>query len=75
MFVMGVASLVGGGLAGRRTVLERRGNYVVILEWSGIVEGWTGLGVLVWDLIEDGEDSGSLVEVWSRLCGCVDGSL
>ena len=43
--VMGVASLVGSRLIGRRTVLKRRGNNVGGLEWSGIVAGWTGLSV------------------------------
>ena len=43
--VMGVAGLVGSRLVGRRTVLERRGNFVGGLEWSGIVGDWTGLSV------------------------------
>ena len=37
--VTGVASVVGSRLVGRRAVLERRGNYVGSLEWSGIVGG------------------------------------
>ena len=40
--------------------MERRGNYVGRLEWSGIV----GVGlvlVMAWDLVEDGEDSLSLM--------------
>ena len=60
--VMGVAGLVGGKLVGRRTVLERRGNFVGVLSGRALLGAGLVL-VLIWDLVEDGEESGSFEEV------------